>query len=164
METRTILALLGLLAAGAVVADAYTWTDEEGVVHYSDRPVPGATRIVLAEPNSGRSPAPQRATPTRTADQEDAGSQTTVRYESFEVTSPGAEETLWNIEGVLSVSLSLSPALQPGHQVRVYFDGEQQMVSGLSFQLNEVYRGVHNLQAEVLDQTGQTKLLGQGVR
>ena len=37
-----------------------------------------------------------------------------LRYESFEITSPGAEETLWNIEGVLNVSLSLTPALQPG--------------------------------------------------
>ncbi len=78
-----------------------------------------------------------------------------VRYKSLEIASPGAEETLWNIEGVLNVSLSLSPALQPGHQVRVYFDGNPQMVSGTSFQLQNVYRGVHNLQAEVLDETGK---------
>ena len=45
--------------------------------------------------------------------------------------------------------------LQTGHQVRVYFNGEPQMVSGTSFQLDEVWRGVHNLQAEVLDETGQ---------
>ncbi|MGB5627865.1 MAG: DUF4124 domain-containing protein [Woeseiaceae bacterium] len=156
METRTILVLLGLLAAGAVMADAYTWTDEEGVVHYSDRPVPGATRIVLAEPNTGRSPAPRpRASPAATDGPESAAEAAPFRYESFDVTAPGAEETLWNIEGVLNVSLSLKPGLQAGHQVRVYFDGNPQMVSGLSFQLNEVYRGVHNLQAEVLDETGQ---------
>ncbi len=156
METRTILALLGLLAAGAVVADAFTWTDEEGVVHYSDRPQPGATRIVLAEPNSGRSPAPRSTATTSGATSDDTAPDTgPFRYESFEVTSPGAEETLWNIEGALNVSLSLTPALQPGHQVRVYFDGNQQIVSGMSFQLEEVWRGVHNLQAEVLDEGGQ---------
>src|SRR5210317_1184379 len=155
METRTILALLGLLAA----ADAYTWTDEEGIVHFSDRPVPGATRIVLADPNTGRSPAPRRsATTSATAGGEPPADEAPLRYESFEVTSPGAEETLWNIEGVLNVTLTLTPALQPGHQVRVYFDGEQQMVSGTSFQLQEVWRGVHNLQAEVLDETGQMKI------
>jgi hypothetical protein len=156
METRTILALLGLLAAAAAMADAYTWTDEEGIVHYSDRPQPGATRIVLADPNTGRSPAPQRrSTPSSTPSDDTAPDTGPFRYESFEVTSPGAEETLWNIEGVLNVSLSLTPALQPGHQVRVYFDGNQQIVSGMSFQLDEVWRGVHNLQAEVLDETGQ---------
>ena len=152
METRTILVLLGLLAAGAVLADAYTWTDEEGIVHYSDRPQPGARRIDIAEPNSGRSPAPRRSTTTTTDPTE---STAPVGYESFEVASPGAEETLWNIEGVLNVSLSLTPALQPGHQVRVYFDGSPRMVSGTSFRIEDVYRGVHQLQAEVLDPTGK---------
>ena len=78
-----------------------------------------------------------------------------VAYASFEVASPRAEETLWNIGGVLNVSLALSPPLQPGHQVRVYFDGNPRMVSGMSFQLEEVWRGVHNLQAEVIDETGK---------
>ena len=157
MEIRTILALLGLLAAGAVLADAYTWTDNEGVVHYSDRPIPGATRIYIAEPNSGRSPAPRRNAATAGASDPDTTTEPTetIRYSSFEVTAPGAEETLWNIEGVLSVSLSLTPALQPGHQVRVYFNGDTRMVSGMSFQIDDVYRGVHNLQAEVLDPTGK---------
>ena len=156
METRTILVLLGLLAAGAVVADAYTWTDEDGVVHYSDRPEPGATRIDIAQPNSARALSRPRSAPTTDADSEGAADDAgPFRYESFDVSSPGAEETLWNIEGVLNVSLSLTPALQPGHQVRVYLDGNAQIVSGTSFQLNDVYRGVRNLQAEVLDETGQ---------
>lgn len=157
METRTILLLLGLLAASSAIAgEAYVWTDENGVVHYSDRPMPGARRIELADPNTSQSPAPQRseAASGETADEEpeDSGP---VRYESLEVASPGAEETLWNIEGVLNVSLALSPALQPGHQVRVYFDGNPQIVQGTSFQLQEVWRGVHNLQAEVIDQNGR---------
>ena len=63
-------------------------------------------------------------------------------YESLEVASPSAEETLWNIEAILTVTLALTPALKPGHQVRVYFDGTPQMVGGTSFQLQEVYRGV----------------------
>jgi len=156
METRTILVLLGLLAAGAVVADAYTWTDEDGVVHYSDRPIPGATRIDIAEPNSARALSQRQSAPTTDADGDGAADDTgPFRYESFEFSSPGPEETLWNIEGVLNVSLSLAPGLQPGHQVRVYFDGNAQIVSGTSFQLDDVYRGVHQLQAEVLDETGQ---------
>lgn len=154
METRTILVLLGLLLVTAAVADTWTWTDEEGVVHYSDRPHPNATRITIDEPNTSRSPTRGRADATTPAGEPDepAGP---FSYESFEVASPGAEETLWNIEGTLNVSLSLSPALQPGHQVRVYFDGNPQIVSGASFQIGDVYRGVHNLQAEVLDETGK---------
>ena len=132
------------------------FTDEDGVVHYSDRPEPGATRIDIAQPNSARALSQPRSAPTTDADSEGAADDAgPFRYESFDVSSPGAEETLWNIEGVLNVSLSLTPALQPGHQVRVYLDGNAQIVSGTSFQLNDVYRGVRNLQAEVLDETGQ---------
>jgi len=157
MEIRPILLVLGLLAASAALADTYTetytWTDDEGVVHYSDRPHPGAKRIVIDAPNTSQSPAARSSTG---ADSDTNGAtDQPARYESFEITSPGAEQTLWNIEGVLNVSLALSPALQPNHQVRVYFDGNAQMVSGTSFQLQEVYRGVHNLQAEVLDDTGK---------
>ena len=155
METRTILVLLGLLVMPYAAADeAYVWTDEDGVVHYSDRPQPGAERIQLDDPNTGRSPAPRQSdTGDATDGEPDEGAP--FSYESFAVVSPGAEETLWNIEGVLNVSLALSPGLQPGHQVRVYFDGTPRMVSGTSFQLQEVWRGVHNLQAEVVDETGK---------
>jgi len=168
METRPILALLVLLAAPfAAAGEAYVWTDEDGVVHYSDRPVPGAKRIELAEPNSTRSPAPRRgaaandAEPDAGDDGETVDSAAPFRYESFAVASPGAEETLWNIEGVLNVSLALEPPLQSGHQIRVYYDGEPQIVTSTRFQLQEVWRGVHNLQAEVLDETGNMMIRSQ---
>ena len=153
MYKRQILILLGLLAAAAAFADTWTWTDEEGVVHYSDRPHPGAARITIDEQNTSTSPASARTASGADGNEEEEAAGP-FRYESFEITSPAAEETLWNIESVLNVSLSLSPGLQPGHQVRVYFDGTPQIVGGTSFQLQEVYRGVHNLQAEVLDETG----------
>ena len=154
METRTILVLLGLLAMPFALADeAYVWTDEDGVVHYSDRPQPGAKRVELQAPNSSRSPS-MRGADESGEDDDAAEPAAPFRYESLEVANPGAEETLWNIEGTLSVTLALSPALQPGHQIRVYFDGNPRMVSGTTFQIDEVWRGVHNLQAEVLDETG----------
>jgi hypothetical protein len=163
MESRPILVLFGLLVfSSALGGEAYVWTDDEGVVHYSDRPQPGSKRIELVEPNSGRPLAPKRTRPAvDEASGGDAADTGPFRYESFEVTSPAAEETLWNIEGVLDVSLTLTPALQPGHQVRVYFDGNPQIVNSTSFQLQEVWRGVHNLQAEVVDETGKMMIRSQ---
>lgn len=161
METRPILVLLGLLASAAVFAEAYTWTDEEGVVHYSDRPMPGSKRIELQESATNRS-RPSAALASRDRDSNSSDTTTAeepetgpFRYESIEVSSPASEETLWNIGGELSVSVNLTPALKQGHQVRVYFDGTPQVVTGTSFQLQEVHRGVHNLQAEVIDETGK---------
>ena len=162
MRTK-LLACLALLAfSGAVLAQAYKWVDEDGVVHYSDRPVPGAERVELPrynKPSSSR--AAPRTTPrsrpgtTATVPTDSAPQQQPFAYSELAVASPAAEETLWNIEGVLNVTLSVQPALQPGHQVRVYFDGEPQIVSGTSFQLQEVYRGVHNIQAEIVNESGQ---------
>jgi len=156
---------MGLLAANGVLADAYVWTDEDGVVHYSDRPHPGAEVVDLGESTPRRrAPVSQSAASQPDADDSDDPQQGPFRYESLAVASPDAEETLWNIEGVLIVSLALSPTLKPGHQVRVYFDGNPQMVSGTRFRLTEVYRGAHNLQAEVLDQTGELMIRSQPSR
>jgi len=154
METRTILVLLGLLVMPFASADeAYVWTDEDGVVHYSDRPQPGARRVELQAPNTSRSSSRRSAQQSAEGDEAEEPA-APFRYESLEVSNPGPEETLWNIEGSLSVTLALTPALRPGHQVRVYFDGNPRMVNGTTFQIDEVWRGVHNLQAEVLDETG----------
>ncbi len=162
METRAILALLGLFVAAAATADVWRWVDEEGVVHFSDMPVEGAERVDVSEsirttgarvyappPQFGANGAPATETPPG------------FRYESLTVTSPAAEETLWNIEGRLNVSLALTPGLQSGHRVRVYFNGEARLVDSTSFTINEVYRGVHNIQAEVLDETGRLLIRSQ---
>jgi len=158
---RTLIAILTLVAAGAVYAQAYRWVDANGVTHYSDRPQPGAVRIelpkspgrrtIVTRPAAGDSAQPTQAVPAEPE----------LAYQSLSVATPGAEETLWNIGGTLSVSLNLEPGLQPGHRVRAYFDGKPQLVSGTSFEIAEVYRGVHNLQVEVIDQAGQLQIRSQ---
>lgn len=141
----------------AAWAQAYKWVDEDGVVHFSDRPREGAEEVEL--PQTPRRPTPP---PARAQRQDASGQQQNeaatesgpFRYESLTIGAPLAEETLWNIEGVLNVTLNLQPALQPGHRIRVYFDGEPRMVNRTRFQIDEVYRGVHNIQAEVVDESG----------
>lgn len=157
METRAIIAVCSLLAASLALAEgAYRWVDEDGVVHYSDVPREGADYVDLAGYSR---PTGARIGPTRSVTSGDAASASDddgpFEYESLEISSPGPEETLWNIEGTLNVSLALQPGLQQGHQVRVYFDGEPRMVQGTSFTIDEVWRGVHNIQAEVLDGSGR---------
>jgi len=158
MFKRILVVSIAVLSAGVVMAQAYRWTDAEGTVHYSDRPTEGAEEIYL--PESTRGPSPYaRAIATPAAADETAEPAALFSYESIEVSAPGPEETLWNIGGVLNVSLNVQPALRPGHQLRIYFDGETAEASGPNFQIPEVHRGVHNIQAEVLDENGQ--LLGR---
>ena len=155
MERRPIFVIAGLLAASLAVADgAYRWVDKDGVVHYSDVPEEGAEVVNISEYSRTTGVRISRQT-RQSGDADDAADQQPFRYESLTVANPGPEETLWNIEGVLNVSLALTPGLQRGHQVRVYFDGEARMVPGSSFQIENVFRGVHNIQAEVIDETGK---------
>ena len=159
MLKRLFFGIATILVASSVFGQAYTWVDEDGVVHYSDRPQPGAKEIQLpttrASSQPTRRPAPSSSAAAAARQPEPAEEEKPFSYESLTVASPAAEQTLWNIESVLNVTLDLRPGLQQGHRVRVFFDGEPQSVSGLSFQIEEVYRGVHNLQAEILDETGK---------
>ncbi|MDX1481757.1 MAG: DUF4124 domain-containing protein [Woeseiaceae bacterium] len=156
MYKRIFISALLLAAAGLAAAQAYRWVDENGVVHYSDRPREGAEEIVLPRDTRPSTPVPPVRSPASSGSgPADAAAEETEGYESLEIASPAAEETLWNIGGTLNVSLDLQPALKQGHRVRVYFDGEPRTVSGTSFQIDEVWRGVHNIQAEILDANGQ---------
>ncbi len=140
----------------ALADEAWKWTDENGVVHYSDVPVDGAEIVNLSEYSrtTGARISRGRAASSSSRDEAEIAAPK-FRYESLSIAAPGAEETLWNIEGTLSVTVSVSPALQSGHRLRAYFDGQMRTVGGTSFTIDEVYRGVHNLQAEVLDETGK---------
>jgi len=159
MLVRTVIVLFATLAAGAAQAQAYRWVDEDGVVHYSDRPQQGAEQIQL--PHEGRRPTPAArqtaslAQPGTTPAGDEQQPSGPFKYDSIEISAPAPEETLWNLEGTLNVSIRVTPALRPEDQMRIYFDGEPRMVSGTSFQIQEVFRGVHNIQAEVVDSTGR---------
>jgi len=157
---RTIIAILAIISAGASMAQAYRWVDENGIVHYSDRPTEGAERIILPDTKQPSRPAPvyRNEVPEETATE---APQSSFSYESIEVVAPAPEETLWNIEGALNVALNVQPALRPTDQVRVYVDGKAQEVRGTTFQIQEVYRGVHKIQVEILDADGN--LMGRSL-
>lgn len=140
--------------------DAWKWTDDDGVVHYSDVPRDGAEAVNLSEYNKKTGARVSNSTTlTRRAEEPEEFS-----YETLAIVSPGAEETLWNIEGQLTVRISVSPNLIQGHRIRLYYDGNAQDILGTSIQLTEVFRGVHSLRAEVIDATGKVVTVSDPVR
>lgn len=164
MRKYAFLGCAILLAASAALAQVYRWVDEDGVVHYADTPHPGAEEVYLPETPAAASPSPvvRRRQPAQSSASPDGN--IPFRYESLTVASPAPEATLWNIGGILNVSLQLQPTLQSGHRVRVYFDGEPQAVSSLTFELQEVWRGTHNLQAEIVNETGELMIRSEPSR
>ena len=60
MLLRRLFLLTTLLASGLAAAQVYKWVDEDGVVHFSDQPRPGAEEVQIQ-----RAPSPPSAQPTR---------------------------------------------------------------------------------------------------
>lgn len=167
MRKCLVLVSLSALAATAPATEIYRWVDENGVIHYSDQPHPDAEEVDLADTrpaatSPGSYGTAQRTLPTN--GDEDGERQTAFDYERLAVVQPAPEETLWNIAGQLTVRLSLQPTLRQGDRVRVYLDGERREVQGLQFELQEVWRGTHNLQAEIVNEAGALMIRSEPVR
>jgi hypothetical protein len=153
-----LLILLALLAGTAAQAtEVYRWVDANGQAHYSDEWRPGAEKIRIETPAGFSAPKPQ---PKKTAPPSSQPAQLSSQYEVLEILSPAQEEVLWNIEGQLRVSLQVKPELRPGHNLRLYLDGERQELpaNSTTAQLENVVRGVHTLKAEVVDEKGKILL------
>jgi len=149
---KWLILLSALFGTTATGAPAWTWVDANGTVHFSDRPVPGATQVELAGAQGfGSAQAPAR-TPLAEQTTDAAG----APYRGIEVVSPAEQETLWNIGSVLNVQVRFQPTLQPGHRYDLVFDGQRRNLNTVSprVTLPDVFRGQHTLQAVVLDAAG----------
>lgn len=151
----TLTASLWLLLTSAVgLAETYKWVDENGVTHFSDQKHPNAKKVDIAPIATFKSVP---VTPLNKPTKNNTGveGEAAQPYTQLSVLSPKSNEQFHNIGGTLSVSLSLTPALQPGHHIELLFDGKavpywgQQQLSG---QLVDVFRGAHSVAFNVLDE------------
>lgn len=146
-----LLAALAPMLAGA--EPAWRWVDTDGVVHYSDRPVPGAEEVELPTSARRTSPVASSSTARATAPPAATAAATSQIYTRFDIVSPAQQETLWNLGGTLNVQVAIEPQLFPGHRLDVTLDGQRQRVlaSGTTLTLTEIYRGIHTVQAVIVD-------------
>lgn len=151
MHPRRLWIVVGLLTAvTAQSAVIYKWTDANGVVHYSDQPVPGAEKIVTAGKASlnsysgaastanGQPVKPGTATPAPAA---------------VTITSPQPEQNFFNDEPI-NVSLSLK-ALTPDQSVTWHLNGKEltdQTPSTTEFALPNPGRGTFAIAATITNQ------------
>lgn len=159
---RILILLIALIPAVLVAAEVYRWVDDDGTVHYSDRPQEGAETVIIQEAQTFSAPAPRSTSSTSTttsAKTDDAEPEDAAVYSNFEILSPRQEEVLWNTGGQLNVSLSARPRIRSGHTVFLYMDGQevQQLPRGrMQAGLMDVERGTHQLHAEVRNRSGST--------
>jgi hypothetical protein len=149
-----VLATLAAFAGQAAVV--YKWTDSQGVVHYSDQPVPGAEKIFTAgSPASGR---PASAGGPAAAPAAPAAKKTTgpaLNFTQFAITAPAADQSFFGDE-VIGAHLALEPALKPNQTITWHLNGRQlddpsQSVTQIT--LPHLDRGTYAIAATVTDQT-----------
>ncbi|HUG71897.1 MAG TPA: DUF4124 domain-containing protein [Steroidobacteraceae bacterium] len=159
-QVATLLLFGVALTAGA--AEIWRWKDANGVVHYSDNPVPGAELIsVFSAPPSGGDlpppiPAPQMP-PLQPPPQA-----APFTYSTCAVLAPVSDETFRGVQPV-DVKLSIEPGLRTGHRIQLLFNGVARLdwpPGSISFTLPEVLRGSHTLAVRIVDQNGQVVCSG----
>ncbi|MDR2214380.1 MAG: DUF4124 domain-containing protein [Nevskiaceae bacterium] len=156
------LACLLVLVCGVTAlsaAETWRWRDADGVVHFSDVPVPGAERVTL---NSA--PKPGSTAPVSNPDSrrefvapDEPGVSPIVPYQRCVITSPGNDQVFQN-ETAVQVTLDLQPGRQADHQILMLFDGQPAGTwdtFSAAGALSGLTRGTHTLVARVVDGAGR---------
>ena len=156
MRRATWLGLLGLSLAFALPAGAaiYSYIDAEGNRVFTDRPGGRAVEQVQTKPANSMAaqPVPPPKQPARIPKAATPG------YELLEVMQPEPDATIRNNAGELTVSVTSTPALHPGHQYRLLLDGVPVGLPGTSpvLMLQNIDRGSHQLLVQVIDSQGES--------
>lgn len=154
MMIRISILLISLFAVAGAFADVFRWVDENGVVHFSDRPHEGAETVELEAAQTFSAPPVNRQ--SRDVEEEPE-SEEEEGYSALRINRPGQDEVIWNTGGIVDVEVNAQPRLRTGHNIQLFLDG--QSVAGLdggqsSFQLTDIDRGTHALRAEIHDANG----------
>ncbi|MEY4761240.1 MAG: hypothetical protein RLZZ200_1096 [Pseudomonadota bacterium] len=153
---RSLPAFVTLLVAASLgAAEAYRWVDKDGVVHFSDKPAPGAESITLT-------PAPKPGSVTQTytpSAPRPSEAPTDTRYDSCQITSPGRDQT-FGIADPVSIAIDATPALQPGDRLQVTLNGariEDWPDGSSTHTLSGLPRGEYTVRAVVTGPSGTVK-------
>jgi hypothetical protein len=152
-----VLAVLATFAGQAAVI--YKWTDADGVVHYSDQPVPGAEKVVTSTPNlsAGSATSGGRGQQSPAGPKKPTGG---LNLTQFSITSPTPDQTFFGDE-VINVHLALQPSLQPTQSITWHLNGKQldgQDPAATTITLQSLDRGTYAVAATITDQqTGESQ-------
>jgi hypothetical protein len=162
MRTALLL-LLALAASGlsstASAAEVWKWVDANGVTHYSDQPIPGATRIEVRAGNISQSRSAQPPSNESDSDSDSPSQDAAGAYRDFQIVQPTNDQSIINTGGQVDVAIRIAPPLKATHRLTLYLDGKP--VTGFPrnaavYALTAVPRGTHNLSAVITDASGNT--------
>lgn len=152
---KTLSALSLMLILSTAFADIYKWVDSRGVVHFSDTPHSGATKIELPEAQSYSPPAQSEA-PLEHLSPNSEHPSNEHAYSKIQITQPDNEATIRNNQGSIAVTVQVEPDLFSEDKLQLIFDGSPlgEPQTNTLFQLSGIYRGAHTLGVQIVDASG----------
>ena len=142
------------LASSANAHQLYRHIGPNGEVYYTDQPSPDSVPVEISPINVTPAHPPSRVTPPEI----DKPEATHTPYKYFNILSPTEDQGVRANDGNVIINFSLQPALKPDHTIKLKMDGEDgklvQSGESLTVNLFNVSRGLHTLQAFVLDGNG----------
>jgi hypothetical protein len=163
MNIRVLLLLGCLFALSSQAQESkralWTWTDANGVTHFSDRPVPGARKVEIA---TSIPPPPQVATP-QPADAAAGRNAAAFTYRSLEIWQPEQDASFFGADVAVEVRIRSEPELATGHTRRLYLDGKliEAADNAETFTLTNLARGAHSLSSVIFDERGNERIRSQ---
>ena len=141
---RAAALVLALIFALPAVAEVYRWVDENGVVHYTDKPpAPGAEPAKL--PKLQKMPA--GAVPeARESGRAETAPEVAAEVPTVKVVSPAVDQTFRGGSHQVQVVVSVNPGLAGNQGLIYYLDGQPVNTTptrAQSMTFSEVYRGAH---------------------
>jgi len=154
MRRRALTIIIAALVLTPALASTivYRWVDEQGVVHFSDQPHPGAQKMRVEDAPTFSAPPVPSSSGARTSS-EPGGPPPA----SCSIASPTDQQMLMNAYSV-DGNIQMPPQVDPDDRVVLMLDGQvltnAASLSG-AFHIPQVDRGAHTLAAQVQAADGQ---------
>lgn len=153
----TIMAATALLAGASWAGEVYRWVDEDGVVHYTDRPPAPDAEPAKLPPIQTVPPRTIAAPQAAPGDGEQPVAAPPPDYR-LRIVSPQRDAVLRDPQPVVTVQIAVEPPLAPGHGLRVFLDGrpvQETPIRQTTLSIPDVGRGSHSLSVSIVDEQGR---------
>ena len=147
---RIALFSLLLVLTAPALAQIYKYTDDRGNTVFTNQPPEGVAADAVDLPPANTVNIKTPDTPPPLANGQDEAGQSP--YRSLSIGGIPDEQALRANNGTFVVNAQLDPPLRQNHRIRFLLDGQPQGDASTStaLQLNNVDRGTHLLEVEVL--------------
>jgi hypothetical protein len=154
MVRRALFTLISFACSVALATTVYKWVDENGVIHYSDQPHPNAQKLQV---EGVQTYSARAATVRAPATADDTNAASANPYKGCAVAQPLDQQNLPNAHSVF-IRVVADPVPRGEDHVFITMDGQPLnggQPTGMSFNVTEVDRGEHSVQAQIRDPENQ---------